>query len=316
MDDVFDIPVALGGERLDRALALLTGLSRSEVNELIDAGRVRLHSEPVTARSRRLRPGEELRVVGGAARPDQPAPGPDPAVPFAVVWSDADVVVVDKPAGVVVHPGSGNPDGTLVNGLLARFPDLAGSFTGTSEPGRPGVVHRLDKGTSGLVVFARNPAALASLQGQFAARSAGREYVALVAGDLDSDSGLIDAPLGRSATDPVRMHVPAGGRGARTRYEVVERFHSPVPCCVVRCHLETGRTHQIRVHFASIGHPVVGDDRYGPARRGSWEPLPAGRQFLHAAALSFDHPSTGERMTFDSPLPADLAAVLEQLRNA
>lgn len=314
MDEVFGIPEALRGERLDRALALLTGLSRSEVNDLIDAGQVRLGSRPVTARSRRLQPGEEVVVVGGTARAPRDGPVAQAEVVFEVVWSDSDVVVVDKPAGLVVHPGSGNSQGTLVNGLLARFPDMADSFSGTGEPERPGVVHRLDKGTSGLLVFARNPGALARLQQQMADRSARREYVALVAGDLDSDSGLIDAPLGRSTHDPVRMQVRAGGRRARTGYEVLERFDSPAPCCLVRCRLETGRTHQIRVHFASIGHSVIGDDRYGSERRVGWEPLPRGRQFLHAALLSFDHPSTGERLTFESQLPGDLSSVLSDLR--
>jgi len=164
MDEVFGIPEALRGERLDRALALLTGLSRSEVNDLIDAGQVHLGSRPVTARSRRLQPGEEVVVVGGATRAARDAPAAQGDVVFEVVWSDADVVVVDKPAGLVVHPGSGNTEGTLVNGLLARFADMADSFSGSGEPERPGVVHRLDKGTSGLLVFARHPAALALLR--------------------------------------------------------------------------------------------------------------------------------------------------------
>lgn len=315
-EEVFPVPASLGGERLDRALSLLTGLTRSEVNDIIDAGRVHLGSRTVISHSRKLRAGEELRVIGGTSRPPAALPEPDPTVRFEVVWSDSDVVVVDKPAGVVVHPGSGNLTGTLVNGLVARFPDMTVNFAGSDSSARPGVVHRLDKGTSGLLVVARNPASMASLQAQMAERSARREYLALVRGDLDSDEGLIDAPLGRSANDPVRIQVQAGGRRARTTYQVVERFLSPAPCCLVRCRLETGRTHQIRVHFASIGHPVLGDDRYGAARRGAWEPLPPGRQFLHAALLSFDHPSTGERLTFESVLPVDLASVLSVLRRS
>ena len=310
---MFAVPAALGGERVDRALALLTGLTRSEVNELIEAGRVRIGSRTVTARSAKLRAGQEIVVAGGASRPDRPALRGEAGVGFEVVWSDDDVVVVDKPAGLVVHPGSGNTDGTLVNGLLARFPDMAESFSGSDEPDRPGVVHRIDKGTSGLLVFARNPAALASLQRQMSARTTSRVYLALVAGDLDSEGGLIDAPLGRSANDPLRMQVKAGGRNARTGYEVIERFARPAACCLVRCRLETGRTHQIRVHFASIGHPVVGDDRYG-AHGGRWDVLPPGRQFLHAETLAFDHPSTGERLTFRSELPGDLSDVLSRLR--
>lgn len=319
MDEVFDVPVALDGERLDRALALLTGLTRKEVDEIVAAGRVRLGSVPASSRSRRLHTGEHIRVEGALVRPVPEAPGAEEGVPFEVVWSDAEVVVVDKPAGVVVHPGSGNRKATLVNGLLDRFPDMAGAFAEPAAAGRPGVVHRLDKGTSGLLVFARTRPALQSLQHQMAERSTDREYLALVAGDLESDSGAIEAPIGRSVRDPVRMQVQADGRRARTGYEVEERFASPVRSCLVRCRLETGRTHQIRVHFASIGHPVVGDDRYGTRKAGtrkagSWEPLPAGRQFLHARMLSFDHPSTGRRLSFESPLPQDLLAVLDALR--
>ncbi|HVA75704.1 MAG TPA: RluA family pseudouridine synthase [Acidimicrobiales bacterium] len=314
MDEVFDVPAALEGERLDRALALLTGLTRKEVDDIVAAGRVQLGSAPASSRSRRIHAGEHIRVTGGTERQTPAAPGGEEGVPFEVVWSDSELVVVDKPAGVVVHPGSGNRSATLVNGLLDRFPDMAGAFSEPEAAQRPGVVHRLDKGTSGLLVFARTPAALESLQHQMASRSARREYLALVAGDLESDRGLIDAPIGRSARDPVRMQVQAGGRRARTSYEVVERFGNPASCCLVRCRLETGRTHQIRVHFASIGHPVVGDDRYGTRRLGSREPLKLGRQFLHATMLSFDHPSTGERLSFESPLPADLAAVLDELR--
>ena len=315
MDDVFDVPVALQGERLDRALALLTGLTRSQVNDVIDSGRVRVGKASVSSHSRKLRAGERVTVVGGAAAVIPPPPAGEPGVAFTVVWSDPDLVVVDKAAGVVVHPGAGNPSGTLVNGLLSQFPDMAAAVTARTPAERPGVVHRLDKGTSGLLVFARTSYALASLQRQMAERTAGREYLALVSGDLDSDAGIIDAPLGRADDDPVRVQVKAGGRLARTGYEVVERFKTPASC-LVRCRLETGRTHQIRVHFASIGHPVVGDNRYGPHRTSSWEPLPAGRQFLHAAALSFSHPVTGERLSFESPLPPDLESVLASLRSA
>lgn len=314
MDEVFDVPAALEGERLDRALAILTGLTRKEVDGMVAEGRVRLGSVPASSRSRRLHAGEHIRVAGGITRQSAVAPAGEPGVPFEVVWSDTDVVVVDKPAGVVVHPGSGNRSGTLVNGLLERFPDMAAVVPEPEAADRPGVVHRLDKGTSGLLVFARTAAALTSLQKQMAERSAGREYLALVAGDLESDGGTIDAPIGRSAREPVLMEVRAGARRARTDYEVVERLGRPVPCCLIRCRLETGRTHQIRVHFASIGHPVIGDDRYGKRGLGGWEPLPRGRQFLHATELSFEHPSTGERMTFESPLPADLAAVVEEMR--
>lgn len=314
MDEIYDVPSALEGERLDRALAILTGLTRKEVDELVTAGRVLLGSAPASSRSRRVRTGERICVPGGVTRDAPASPLGEASVPFEVVWSDPDVVVVDKPAGVVVHPGSGNRSGTLVNGLLSRFPDMVEAC---AEPGpceRPGVVHRLDKGTSGLLVFARTRAALESLQKQMASRTATRVYLALVRGQLESDSGLIDAPIGRSAREPVLMQVQATGRQARTGYEVVERFEAPAPCCLVRCRLETGRTHQIRVHFASIGHPVIGDERYGVRKVGTWQPLAPGRQFLHATVLSFDHPSNGERLQFESQPPEDLSLVIQKLR--
>jgi 23S rRNA pseudouridine1911/1915/1917 synthase len=307
VNERLEVPSALDGERVDRALALLTGLSRKLVNGLIDAGRVSVGANPVMSRSRKVRVGEQLSVEGQLPSGEPGAPIGDPSVEVPVVWSDDDVIVVDKPAGLVVHPGAGSRSGTLVNGLLAMFPDLADAG---GEPDRPGIVHRLDKGTSGLLVVARTPAAFESLASQMARRTVGREYSALVAGNVDADEGLIDAPLGRSELDPTRIRVRAGGRTARTEYTVIERFDDPVSATLVACRLRTGRTHQIRVHFASIGHPVVGDDRYGPRKKDGWAPLPHGRPFLHAARLQFDHPTTGEVMTFSSELPPDLSDVL------
>jgi 23S rRNA pseudouridine1911/1915/1917 synthase len=308
MDERFEVPSALDGERIDRALALFTGLSRRVVNELIDAGRVTVAGAPVSSRSRKVREGEPVIVEGQLPSGEPAAPLAEPSVHVPVVWSDEDVIVVDKPAGVVVHPGAGTRSGTLVQGLLARFPDL--EFAG-GEVDRPGIVHRLDKGTSGLLVVARNPTSLASLSRQLAARTVGRQYTALVVGRVDADEGLIDAPLGRSGADPTRMRVQSGGRLARTEYEVMERFGPPAPCTLISCRLQTGRTHQIRVHLASIGHPVVGDDRYGERKLGNWVPLPHGRPFLHAAKLRFEHPRSGEVMTFRSELPEDLYEVLK-----
>jgi 23S rRNA pseudouridine1911/1915/1917 synthase len=307
VDERLEVPSALDGERIDRALALLTGLSRNAVNELIDEGKVSLGRMPVASRSRKVREGDRVYVKGPLPTGQPQAAVAEGGVDVPVVWCDDDLIVVDKPAGLVVHPGAGTRGGTLVNGLLARFPDLAGAG---GEADRPGIVHRLDKGTSGLLVVARNPAAFASLSRQMAARTVGREYTALVAGSVDSDEGLIDAPLGRSELDPTRMRVQAGGRSARTGYEVIERFERPVPSTLLVCRLQTGRTHQIRVHFASIGHPVVGDDRYGERKLGNWAPLPHGRPFLHAARLQFEHPGTGEVVVFHSELPQDLADVL------
>jgi 23S rRNA pseudouridine1911/1915/1917 synthase len=177
------------------------------------------------------------------------------------------------------------------------------------DPARPGIVHRLDRGTSGLLVVARSPRAYASLTDQLARRRVERRYLALVRGHMPAPAGVIDAPVGRSARDRTRMAVAAGGRSARTRYEVVAAFDEPEPLSLVACRLETGRTHQIRVHLAAVGHPVVGDDRYGGRRL-----LGLDRPFLHAAELAFTHPATGEQVRFSSPLPPDLQAVLDRLR--
>lgn len=310
MGESFRVPSALDGERLDRTLALLTGLSRNDVNAVVDAGKVMVGANRVTSRSRRVREGEEVTVEGPLPSGQPSPPGAEPWVDVPVMYSDDDIVVVDKPAGLAVHPGAGSHTGTLVHGLLARFPDIAGAG---GEADRPGIVHRLDKGTSGVLVVGRTPAAFASLGAQMAGRTVGREYVALVRGSIESDEGLIDAPLGRSAVDPTKMRVQAGGRPARTEYQVVERYPEPAATTLVTCQLHTGRTHQIRVHFASIGHPLVGDERYGPRKLGNWDPLPRGRPFLHAAKLEFDHPTTGARLTFRSPLPTDLSGVLASI---
>ena len=296
------VPAALHGERVDKAVALLTGLARSEVAALVDAGGVRLGGRAVTARSRRLAEGEALEVDLPRAAEIEPLVA-ETAVDVEVVHEDLDVVVVHKAAGVVVHPGAGQATGTLVAGLLARYPELGS--VGTRD--RPGIVHRLDKGTSGLLVVARTNEAYRALTAQLKERSVGRRYTAMVWGRVEAPAGLVDAPVGRAARDPTRMSVSARGRDARTRYEVVRRFSEPAGATLVWCQLETGRTHQIRVHLAAIGHPVLGDRRYGGARSARL----AGRPFLHAASLAFDHPVTGERLSFESPLPSDLQAVLD-----
>jgi 23S rRNA pseudouridine1911/1915/1917 synthase len=300
------VPAALDGERVDRIVAMLTGASRAAAAELVAAGVVRVDGAPVTGGKQRLHEGQvvELPTDPDAVPLDVAA---DPSVAFTDVHADADVVVVDKPPGLVVHPGAGHPAGTLVNGLLARFPDLADVG---EDPQRPGIVHRLDAGTSGLLVVARSARAYESLVAQLAARTAGREYLALAWGVPEVRRGAVDAPIGRSAREPTRMTVSAGGRPARTRYEVEDAFHEPVVCSLWRCRLETGRTHQIRVHLAAIGHPVVGDARYGGVRAG----LDAPRPMLHAETLSFDHPASGERVRFTAPLPDDMAAVVRSLR--
>jgi 23S rRNA pseudouridine1911/1915/1917 synthase len=315
MVNTWVVPGALEGERIDRAMALITGLSRSEANEVISAGRVTVGGRPVGQRSRKVRAGEEITVSGSLEGRSAQPPVADPSVNVPVVYEDRWLIVVDKPAGVVVHPGAGNRAGTLVHGLLALYPELA-RLGDLDDPDRPGIVHRLDKGTSGLLVVARSAMARANLMAQLADRTMTREYTALVEGEMESDRGLIDAPLGRSDTDPTRIRVQVGGRPARTRYEVVDVFSAPVPLTLIRCRLETGRTHQIRVHLASIGHPLVGDDLYRrKTAGGSWRPLPSGRPFLHASALELDHPEDGQRRHFSSPLAVDLLTVLDGIKD-
>jgi 23S rRNA pseudouridine1911/1915/1917 synthase len=296
------VPRALDGERVDRVVALLTGLPRREVADLVAAGEVRIDGGTVKTRSQRVAEGNVVEVDVPAAPDDRPAP--DPAVDVPVVHVDDQVIVVDKPPGLVVHPGAGQPDGTLVHGLLHRFPELAE----VGDPTRPGIVHRLDKGTSGLMVVARTPQAFDDLTGQLKARGVERRYYALVLGEVTEGKGVVDAPVGRSTRQPTRMAVTAKGRPARTRYEVLERYTEPVPATLLECWLETGRTHQVRVHLAAIGHPVAGDTRYGRA-----DALAMKRPFLHAHELAFDHPADGSRQRFESPLPPDLEQVRERL---
>jgi 23S rRNA pseudouridine1911/1915/1917 synthase len=296
------VPRALDGERVDRVVAFLTGLPRRAVADLVAAGGVRVAGATVETRARRVTEGEVLEVDVPPTPDDRPVA--DASVDVPVVYVDEHVIVVDKPAGLVVHPGAGQPGGTLVHGLLHRFPDLAE----VGEATRPGIVHRLDKGTSGLMVVARTPAALADLTAQLKARTVERRYLALVLGEVAEGTGIVDAPVGRSARQPTRMAVTTRGRPARTRYEVLERYTEPVPATLLECRLETGRTHQVRVHLAAIGHPVAGDTRYG---RG--QALAMNRPFLHAHSLTFDHPDDGTRRHFESPLPADLERIRERL---
>jgi 23S rRNA pseudouridine1911/1915/1917 synthase len=308
------VPAALAGSRVDRLVSLLTGLPRRTVADLVDAGGVRLDGRPVTTRSTTVRSGQRLEVEARHEHHDLPLP--DASVAFTVVHDDDELIVVDKPAGLVVHHGAGHHTGTLVDGLLARYPDLAElSGAGGGDPDRPGIVHRLDKGTSGLLVVARTPGAYRSLAKQFRAHSAGREYLVLAAGTVEADEGTVDAPIGRSTRQRTRMAVTTRGRQARTEYRVLARFTDPVACTLLEARLDTGRTHQVRVHLAAIGHPVIGDERYG--RSVARPPavvreLAPGRLFLHAFRLSLDHPA-GERATWEAPVPDDLAAVLARL---
>jgi 23S rRNA pseudouridine1911/1915/1917 synthase len=296
-----EVPSLLAGVRVDRGVAMMADVSRTMATELIAEGRVRVDGAVVTVGRSLLREGSRLTVDVRPAGGDHVAP--DAGVAFRVVHADEDVAVVDKPAGLVVHPGAGHQEGTLVGGLLARFPELADLVTsGVCAADRPGIVHRLDKGTSGLLAVARTAPAYRALVGQLAARTMERRYLALVEGEVADERGEIDAPIGRSARTPTKMAVAAGGKPARTGYTVRERRPGPPPTTLVELALQSGRTHQIRVHMAAIGHPVVGDARYGtPDRR-----LGPGRFFLHAFRLGLTHPSSGERMEFSSPLPADL----------
>lgn len=300
-----DIPGSLAGERLDRALASLTGLSRTTVAELITSGAVLLNGKVTTKTSEKVVEGQTLLADLPQAVDHTPQPEAD--VPFTVVYEDEHLVVIDKPAGVVVHPGNGNETGTLVNGLLHRFHDLEKNRPGAED--RPGIVHRLDAGTSGLLLVARTQEAYEALVEAMASHHAiERGYFTMVWGEVKPERGSIDAPIGRSDRDRTRMAVRTGGKEAITHYEVLAYVEMP-SLSVISAQLETGRTHQIRVHFTAIGHPVVGDKRY----RGSRAALDLTRPFLHARSLKFVHPITDEEMVFESPVPDDLVAVLRQL---
>ena len=299
------IPEGLAGERIDRVVAMLTSCSRAEAAELIAAGEVLVGGVPAPSRSAKVRLGDTVEVEV----PDRAAAArlvPESGVTFPVIYEDEHLLVVDKPAGLVVHPGAGQRTGTLVHGLLARYPEVIGVGT---DPARPGVVHRLDKGTSGLLLVARTQPAYEALVGALSSRTVRRRYRALVWGHVVATTGLIDAPIGRSPREPTRMAVAVRGKEARTRYEVLATYDEPVEVTELACTLETGRTHQIRVHLLSIGHAVVGDLRYHGARQS----LPMRRPFLHAEVLALDHPVSGEPLRFESPLPDDLTEVLSRL---
>jgi 23S rRNA pseudouridine1911/1915/1917 synthase len=303
VDERIEVTVAPeeAGMRVDTFIAgALPGISRSRVQSLLEEGALLLNSREVKP-SARVSAGDiisgTLRATGGlTARPE--------AIELTIVYQDADLAVIDKPAGLVVHPAPGHESGTLANAVAARFPQTG--EVGGAE--RPGIVHRLDKDTSGLMVVALTARAHHSLQEQLARRTAGREYLALVRGHPRPADGIIDAPIGRDRDDRKRM-APYGvaGRPARTLYWTEEEIGG---YSVLRAKLQTGRTHQIRVHFAALGHPVAGDTTYGgPAVSGLT------RQFLHATRLTLVSPSTGVEMSFDSPLPPDLEAVLARLRD-
>ena len=290
------VPPSLEGERLDRVVALITGWSRTAVKTLLADGRVTVNGELPVERVVRLVEDDEI-VIDLPENDTPTGPAANPAVQLDVVYEDEHVLVVDKPAGLVVHPGAGHTDDTLVNGLLATHPHVAD----VGQPDRPGIVHRLDRDTTGLLVVALSDDAYDELTAALSVHEVTRRYVALCWGAPESERGVVDAPIGRSRRTRTRMAVAHDGKHARTHYEVVDRFVDPVDAVLVRCQLETGRTHQIRVHLAAIGAPVMGDETYGRPDR-----LDVGRVMLHAEELGFDHPVTGEPLTFSAPWPADL----------
>lgn len=295
--------VAAGEEpgRLDAYLArALDGVTRGEAQRWIREGRVSVNGAPARRPSKIITPGDRVAV--------EPPP-PTAAAPvarkieFGVAYLDSDLVVVDKPAGLTVHPGAGHKDDTLVNGILDRWPEIAS----VGDPERPGIVHRLDRETSGLLAVARSATAYDGLVSAIKARRVVRRYEALVWGRVSPDEGIIDAPVGRDPRHRQRQAVESGGRPARTRYRVSRHLPSTT---LLEVSLETGRMHQIRVHLAAISFPVVGDQTYGRSGFG------LNRQFLHASYMALDHPVTGERIEVEAPLPADLAAALELAESA
>ena len=301
-----EVVAALDGERVDRVVALLTGLSRKSSAELVQEGQVSVNGVVVAARSQRLHSGEQLSIDWEEIPKVSQALTPAPDMALDIVFEDDSVIVLNKAAGIVVHPGNGVHEVTLVEGLLARYPELVD----VGEAHRPGIVHRLDRGTSGLLVVARTNQAYHELVAQLSAHSVQRRYLALVIGHPDAASGLIDAPIGRSRHDPTRWAVTASGRPARTRYRLLETFSEPEALSLLACELETGRTHQIRVHLQAIGLAVVADPTYGGGRFR----LGLTRPFLHATRLVFLHPDGGHQVRFDAEAPADLQAVLHGLR--
>jgi 23S rRNA pseudouridine1911/1915/1917 synthase len=289
------------GERLDAFIARRRPeLSRSRIRHLIDEGLVTVGGAQAKASARVAEGATVVLVVPPAEVVELEAE----VIPLSVIYQDADVIVVDKPAGLTVHPAPGHPRGTLVNALLAACPNLRG-IGGTL---RPGIVHRLDKDTSGLIVVAKNDRAMLALQSQLKAREVKKTYVALVRGVPDPREGMIEAPIGRNPKNRKKMAVVAGGRESTTKYRVTEVLGGGA-YALLEVEPVTGRTHQIRVHMSALGHPVVGDLTYGGRSK------LLGRQFLHAAKLAFELPSSGRMIEFESPLPADLREVLADLRS-
>ena len=288
-------------QRLDAFLASsLDGLTRSQATRLIESGEVAVNGRAVS-KSYKLAGGEDVAVTLPEPEPVEVVPQD---IPLDVVYEDADVIVVNKPSGMVVHPAPGHPDGTLVNALLYH---CAGTLSGIGGALRPGIVHRIDRDTSGLIIAAKNDAAHQYLSAQLADHTLARTYECIVVGKLREDRGTVDAPIARHPTDRKRMAVVAGGREAVTHWEVIARYPGYTH---VRCRLETGRTHQIRVHMAYIGHPILGDTVYGAKKE---VPGLTG-QCLHAVGLRFLHPRTHEVVELSCPLPDEFTRMLQKIR--
>jgi len=301
-------PGALDGVRIDRALSILTGLSRSEASAILDSGTVSLDGKTILKASVTLTAGQHLVAILPA--PDSGEVAPDASVPVAVVLEDADFIIVNKAPNQVVHPGAGQREGTLVAGVLARFPEIMDlARMGLCDPIRPGVVHRLDKGTSGVLAFARTPEGFEALSEQLADRSMERIYIGMVEGHVAEERGVVDAPIGRSSRTPTMMSVRSDGRPARTHYEVLTRIEKPHAMSLLKLQLDTGRTHQIRVHLSTIGHPIVNDARYGHRRE---RRLDEDRFFLHSQSLAFSHPRTGEWVSAKVDLPLDIGSLVPE----
>ncbi|MCW5729907.1 MAG: RluA family pseudouridine synthase [Alphaproteobacteria bacterium] len=305
------------GERLDRFLARAIGpeVSRARLKSLIEQGLVASGGQTITEPSHRVKPGQSYHLELPEAREAEPRPQ---AMPLAVVYEDDQLIVIDKPAGMVVHPAPGNPDGTLVNALIAHCGD---SLSGIGGVRRPGIVHRIDKDTSGLLVAAKTDLAHQALSRLFAAHDIERSYLALVWGRPRAAEGRIEGNIGRDPRNRKRMTVRReGGKPAVTRYRILQSFGEVAS--LLECRLETGRTHQIRVHLSQAGHPLVGDPTYGRARAGRLARLPDAvrealggfrRQALHAARLGFRHPVSDRMLRLESPLPADMARLISAL---
>ncbi len=300
-DFSFIISAEDAGKRIDKLLSeLMTDYTRSFLQKVIDEGGVTIDGRTAKAKSKPA----EGSIVAVTVHEPEPIDAQPEDIPIDIVYQDLDIAVINKAQGMVVHPAAGNYTGTLVNALLYHIKDLSG-INGAI---RPGIVHRIDKDTSGLLVIAKNDAAHLSLAEQIKEKTAHREYIALVNGNIREDEGRIDMPIGRHRTDRKKMAVVADGKPAATNYNVLKRFGKYT---LVRAVLETGRTHQIRVHFAHKGHPVTGDPVYGPEKCG----FKVNGQLLHAYKLILIHPTKGEEMEFTAPLPEYFEAVISKLEN-